>query len=82
MDEARRDDLSFLDAVVAGVFTVPGDGMVDFPAVLAELPGYDGWLVVEAEQDPGQSASFDLCPTGPRQSGRLRETRRLAMTVR
>jgi inosose dehydratase len=43
---------SFLDSVVAGVFTVPGDGMVDFAAVLAELPGYDGWLVVEAEQDP------------------------------
>ncbi len=47
---ARR--WSFLDGVVAGVFTVPGDGMVDFPAVLAELPGYDRWLVVEAEQDP------------------------------
>ena len=44
--------MSFLDGVVAGVFTVPGDGMVDFPAVLAELPGYDRWLVVEAEQDP------------------------------
>ncbi len=43
---------SFLDSVVAGVFTVPGDGSVDFAAVLAELPGYDGWLVVEAEQDP------------------------------
>ena len=43
---------SFLDGVIAGVFTVPGDGMVDFPAVLAELPGYDRWLVVEAEQDP------------------------------
>ena len=49
---ARREDWSFLDAVVAGVFTVPGDGDVDFPAVLAELPRYAGWLVVEAEQDP------------------------------
>ena len=49
---ARPAGMSFLDAVVAGVFTVPGDGMVDFPAVLAELPGYNGWLVVEAEQDP------------------------------
>jgi hypothetical protein len=44
-----------LDAVVAGVFTVPGDGMVDFPAVLRELPGYSGWLVVEAEQDPAKA---------------------------
>ncbi|HUB45001.1 MAG TPA: myo-inosose-2 dehydratase [Acetobacteraceae bacterium] len=52
MEQARRADWSFLDAVVAGVFTVPGDGMVDFAAVLRELPGYDGWLVIEAEQDP------------------------------
>jgi myo-inosose-2 dehydratase len=52
LDTARPADMSFLDAVVAGVFTVPGDGMVDFPAVLGELPGYSGWLVVEAEQDP------------------------------
>ena len=55
MRQARRDDLSFLDAVIAGIFTVPGDGMVDFPAVLAELRGYDGWLVVEAEQDPAKA---------------------------
>jgi inosose dehydratase len=52
MQEALRRDWSFLDAVVAGVFTVPGDGGVDFPRVLRALPGYSGWLVVEAEQDP------------------------------
>jgi inosose dehydratase len=52
MAQAIRDDWSFLDSVVAGVFTVPGDGAVDFPAVLAEFSTYDGWLVVEAEQDP------------------------------
>jgi inosose dehydratase len=45
-------DTSFLDAVVDGVFTVPGDGIVDYAAVFAALPGYDGWVVVEAEQDP------------------------------
>jgi inosose dehydratase len=52
--EARRHDWSFLDAVLAGVFTVPGDGGVDYPAVLGalEAQGYAGWLVVEAEQDP------------------------------
>jgi inosose dehydratase/3D-(3,5/4)-trihydroxycyclohexane-1,2-dione acylhydrolase (decyclizing) len=55
LDAARRIDKSFLDAVIAGVFTVPGDGMVDFPAVLGALPGYDGWLVVEAEQDPAKA---------------------------
>jgi inosose dehydratase len=50
----RRDDRSFLDAVLAGVFTVPGDGAIDYDAVLSVLKsaGYSGWLVVEAEQDP------------------------------
>ncbi len=45
---------SFLQAVEAGVFTVPGDGGVDFLPVLRALGdfGYHGWLVVEAEQDP------------------------------
>ena len=52
MQRARGEDWSFLDAVVAGVFTVPGDGCIDFPAVLAQLSDYSGWLIVEAEQDP------------------------------
>lgn len=47
-------DLSFLDAVLDGVFTVPGDGCVDYPGMFAELRrhAYSGWWVVEAEQDP------------------------------
>lgn len=51
---AKLRDQSFLDAVVAGVFTVPGDGCVDYDALLPVLreAGYAGWLVVEAEQDP------------------------------
>ena len=51
---ARKRDQSFLDSVVEGVFTVPGDGCVDYKALLAVLrdAGYSGWLVVEAEQDP------------------------------
>jgi myo-inosose-2 dehydratase len=49
---ANAGDWSFLDAVLAGVYTVPGDGMIDFVRVLKELPGYSGWIVVEAEQDP------------------------------
>jgi inosose dehydratase len=52
MAESRARDWSFLDSVVAGVFTVPGDGMIDFAAVFRELPGYGGWVVLEAEQDP------------------------------
>ena len=52
-----RGDGSFLGAVLDGVFTVPGDGAIDFPAVLRELRNVDyaGWLVVEAEQDPAKA---------------------------
>ena len=51
---ARREQWSFLDSVVAGVFTVPGDGCLDFAAALRPIAaaGYARWLVVEAEQDP------------------------------
>ena len=57
MEQARREGWSFLDAVLGkgselGVYTVPGDGMVDYTSVFRELPGYSGWVVVEAEQDP------------------------------
>ena len=64
--EARRPDWSFLDSVVAGVFTVPGDGAVDFPAVLGALPGYAGWLVVEAEQDPAKAEPLAYAALGCR----------------
>ena len=52
--DARARDSSFLDAVIAGVFTVPGDGCIDYAALAGALAetGYEGWLVVEAEQDP------------------------------
>ena len=49
----ERDD-SFLDGVLAGMFTVPGDAGLDFGPVMRSLAdiGYAGWIVVEAEQDP------------------------------
>jgi inosose dehydratase len=51
---ARREDMSFMGAVMEGIFTVPGDGNIDFPEILRILfdAEYSGWLVVEAEQDP------------------------------
>lgn len=56
MSQVRGQDLSFLEGVRLGVFTVPGDpeGGVDFQPCLqlASDMGYDGWLVIEAEQDP------------------------------
>lgn len=64
MEDVKARDTSFLDAVVEGVFTVPGDGCVDFAAVLKELPGYAGWLVVEAEQDPEKAIPLTYAKLG------------------
>ena len=63
---ARACDQSFLDAVVNGLFTVPGDGEIDFEAVLTPLAaaGYDGWLVVEAEQDPVKAEPLKYAKMG------------------
>jgi inosose dehydratase len=63
---ARAEDCSFLDSVLAGVFTVPGDGVVDFAPVLKELRGYSGWLVVEAEQDPEKAHPLTYAAMGAR----------------
>jgi len=57
MKEAQAADLSFLDSILGvgdalGVYTAPGDGMVNYEAVFAALVGYSGWVVLEAEQDP------------------------------
>ena len=53
----HAERLSFLDAVVAGVFTVPGDGCIDFVAALRPVAeaGYRGWVICEAEQDPAKA---------------------------
>jgi inosose dehydratase len=50
----RARAASFLDGVLAGMFTVPGDGSLDYGAVMRELAGigYSGWIILEAEQDP------------------------------
>lgn len=52
MAKANAEDWSFLDSVLAGVYTVPGDGCIDFPGVFKALAHYSGWVVIEAEQDP------------------------------
>ena len=66
LEEARAQDTSFLEAVLGGVFTVPGDGAVDYPPVLEALAraGYDGWLVVEAEQDPRRADPVEYASRG------------------
>ena len=61
---ALRENWSFLNAVIAGIYTVPGDGCIDFAAVLAALPDYDGWIVVEAEQDPKKAPPAEYARKG------------------
>jgi inosose dehydratase len=65
---ARNGNWSFLESVINGAFTVPGDGAVDFPALIAILREHDyrGWLVVEAEQDPAVAPSFRYADMGYR----------------
>lgn len=60
-EEVKSKKMSFLDAVRAGVFTVPGDGVIDFKPVFDTLKetGYEGWMVVEAEQDPARANPFE-----------------------
>lgn len=54
------ESLSFMDGVRAGIFTVPGDGSLDFMPILAALKTHDytGWMIVEAEQDPAVAPPF------------------------
>ena len=63
---SRNRQWSFLHGVINGTFTVPGDGAIDFNAVLSALreAGYQGWLVVEAEQDPAVAPSYQYAKKG------------------
>jgi inosose dehydratase len=58
LDDSKKTGRSFLDSIRAGIFTVPGDknGAIDFHPILQELAAhnYEGWLMVEAEQDPNK----------------------------
>jgi inosose dehydratase len=66
MAMARNRQWSFLTSVLNGVFTVPGDGAVDFAGVVKALAqaDYRGWLVVEAEQDPAVAPSYQYADQG------------------
>ena len=68
LDRAVAKDMSFMDAVLEGVFTVPGDGCIDFTPLLRRLreAGYAGWLVVEAEQDPRKAHPLTYARLGYR----------------
>lgn len=66
IDGLDRSKESFLDAVVKGAFTVPGDGSLDFEAIVKRLAsyGYEGWFVVEAEQDPRANPPLEMAKVG------------------
>ncbi|TPL99836.1 myo-inosose-2 dehydratase [Mesorhizobium sp. B2-3-10] len=68
LKRARALDMSFMGAVMEGIFTVPGDGSIDYPTLLGVLAdnGYAGWLVVEAEQDPSKAHPLTYATMGYR----------------
>jgi inosose dehydratase len=68
LDRAVAEDMTFIQAVVEGVFTVPGDGCIAFMPLLRRLyeSGYTGWLVVEAEQDPRKAHPLTYARLGYR----------------
>lgn len=61
IDKVKRENLSFLDGVRLGTFTVPGDGAIDFGPIFDILAdsGYEGYVLVEAEQDPAKANPFE-----------------------
>jgi inosose dehydratase len=65
---AREENMSFQAAIEAGVFTVPGDGSIDFAPIFDALAraGFEGWLVVEAEQDPAKATPLEYALKGRR----------------
>jgi inosose dehydratase len=68
-----RSKDSFLDAVIKGAFTVPGDGSLDFAAIVKKLAGYgyEGWFVVEAEQDPKTAPPLKMAQVGHKELMRV-----------
>lgn len=55
--KSKNENLSFLEGVRLGTFTVPGDGCIDFDPIFKVLEdaGYEGYMLVEAEQDPAKA---------------------------
>ena len=66
LKKSLSEDLSFRHAFLEGAFTVPGDGCIDYRPIFNELVKnkYQGWLVVEAEQDPKKANPFEYAKIG------------------
>ena len=61
VQKVKDNGLSFLEGVRLGAFTIPGDGCIDFDPIfeVLEKAGYEGYMVVEAEQDPAKANPFE-----------------------
>ncbi len=61
IEKVKKENLSFLEGVRLGTFTVPGDGAIDFGPIFDILAdsGYEGYVLVEAEQDPAKANPFE-----------------------
>ncbi len=57
VEKVKAENLSFLDGVRMGTFTIPGDGCIDFDPIFKVLEenNYQGYMLVEAEQDPAKA---------------------------
>ena len=66
LDKSLKNDSTFRQAFLDGAFTVPGDGCIDYKPFLKVLHKikYEGWLVVEAEQDPAKANPFEYAKIG------------------
>ncbi|WP_254436331.1 myo-inosose-2 dehydratase [Ruegeria arenilitoris] len=73
VDGLNRERESFLDAVIKGAFSVPGDGSLDFEAIAKALAakGYEGWFVIEAEQDPVANPPLEMAKKGRAELSRV-----------
>ena len=73
INKLDRTKESFLDAVIKGAFTVPGDGSLDFAAIVKKLSSYkyEGWFVVEAEQDPKKAPPIKMAEIGHKELMRV-----------
>ena len=66
LEKSLKEDFSFRQAFLEGAFTVPGDGFIDYEPLLTFLKknSYNGWLVVEAEQDPAKANPLEYARIG------------------
>ena len=66
LEKSIKNDFSFREAFLEGAFTVPGDGCINYMPILKELKknNFNGWLVVEAEQDPKKANPLEYAKIG------------------